>query len=252
MKTINKAIFFFLLISAFSCNPQINFKEEVEELYPNGNIKTVIVTDTKNNEIIMRKYYYENGKMEVQMPYSSTYKNGNASFYDSSGKLAFDVFYKMDTLNGERKSYYENGNIKKYSIYNQGVEKSFIFFNEEGEIMQTSSYVTIEAEMDTVKLGDIYSSIIRYNTTPLVDGECSICIREKDENKRKDKNGRVTSLCPMLKVENFHAVYSVRAEHLGENIFTGIALQIKNHPTIKDSIIYGESVDFEGKFFVVK
>ena len=63
-------------------------------------------------EIYVEKAYYENGNVEMEIPFKDNIVHGIVKYYDENGNLESEMPYNIGELHGIARSYYKNGNLK--------------------------------------------------------------------------------------------------------------------------------------------
>jgi antitoxin component YwqK of YwqJK toxin-antitoxin module len=122
------------------------------------------VANEKQSDIIIKRTYHPNGKIESVTSYVDSTKQGYFAFFDEYGVIRSDgilidgklngtfIFYVAgqkfiednyinDTMNGEKIFYYMNGNIRqKGMMINGKVEGKYEYYTENGEIAKIKNY----------------------------------------------------------------------------------------------------------------
>ncbi|MGQ0826942.1 MAG: hypothetical protein ACT4ON_00970 [Bacteroidota bacterium] len=114
----------------------------VEEQYKNGTLdgdsrtffddKLSSVVEYKNGRTTGKTQQYKNGKLikeEMRSEYIRTEKN-----WDEDGKLVSEKTYKKGVLDGEAKTYYENGNIESITVYINGKKTKIKLYDKNGQL----------------------------------------------------------------------------------------------------------------------
>lgn len=185
MKNLN--ILFLLIILIISCN-----KREID-YYPNGQIKTIKEYQNGNkeytlkiydedgiirleqffsdNNLVLKKVYNQKGELEWEAQYNNGKLNGLYKEYIKGNILKLKVTFKDNVQHGEYVVYYDNGNVKTTSNFDNGIEKgeiknyspsgqlnSFLLkddnsavfykiqFNEKGEVINQYRKMRIEVD----------------------------------------------------------------------------------------------------------
>jgi uncharacterized protein len=66
------------------------------------------------------KYYYQNGALEYELPYSKGKREGVMKYYYKNGKDQYQVMYTDDQREGFYRSYFSNGKIETEGYYKDG------------------------------------------------------------------------------------------------------------------------------------
>jgi antitoxin component YwqK of YwqJK toxin-antitoxin module len=86
-----------------------------------------LLSEGRENGI--EKWYYEDGKLQAEVPYVNSHKNGMEKWYYESGKLQYETPNVNDKTEGVKKEYYENGALKAECPYSndkeEGIEKDY-------------------------------------------------------------------------------------------------------------------------------
>lgn len=88
------------------------------------------------NEIKTEKTYFENGKVKSEVNYEEKgekkIREGKSTFWYDTGELKLVTHYKKNKLNGERVSYWKNGEIKRADLFKKGKFKKGKCFDING------------------------------------------------------------------------------------------------------------------------
>jgi len=68
----------------------------------------------------IQRWYFKNGKLRGEYPYTNGKADGMVKEYYESGKLLNEIHYNDDKEIGLTKAYYENGNVKNESPFIDG------------------------------------------------------------------------------------------------------------------------------------
>lgn len=118
---------------------------------------------TACDSVEIRKEYYSNGALKSEFEVMNNLKNGYELKYDSLGNLVTRQFYKNDTLDGLKTTYFPFGKISEIVNYKRGKEQGDFFkFFSNGNIGYN---VTME-EGKMVGLFQVYD---RYDSGRMVD-----------------------------------------------------------------------------------
>ncbi|GIV42080.1 MAG: hypothetical protein KatS3mg034_1390 [Vicingaceae bacterium] len=72
--------------------------------------------------------FYTGGQKAVEGFYTRGYKDSVWTEYFENGKIQKQYTFHLDTLDGEYKEWYPNGQLKSIVLYKKGGGVSFIFF----------------------------------------------------------------------------------------------------------------------------
>ena len=129
------------VVLLFSC---ANREEVVEQTFPNGNKKIVLVYEGKDadRKVIEQKSFYIDGRPEVKGQFDKNAKrNGNWVYFYKNGNKWSEVEYTSGIRNGKSITYFENGNKRYQGNYLEDKQTGhWIFFNEDGSIDQEKDY----------------------------------------------------------------------------------------------------------------
>ena len=95
-------------------------KEKVKE----PNVKSILRTYSKEGKLIRERFYEDRNLKKA---------TGIHKSWREDGSIKFSITYKKDERNGELKSFWPDGTIKRKDIYRNGKLISGNVFNEEGE-----------------------------------------------------------------------------------------------------------------------
>ena len=88
------------------------------------------------NGIKTDKKYFKNGKIKSEISFkekgNKKLREGKSTFWYSTGELKNIINYKGNKLNGERISYWKNGELKRKDIFKKGKLISGKCFDENG------------------------------------------------------------------------------------------------------------------------
>ncbi len=112
-------ILILVLWSIFGCG-QDN-KEIETKYYPDGKVKEIIVSKTKEG-IVCHRIFYENEKVKQEYCTLNNKVQGTVNFYNETGDLIQIEHYNDGLENGEFKSFYPDGSIKETSVFKNGLQ----------------------------------------------------------------------------------------------------------------------------------
>jgi len=135
---------------------------EIQRFWPNGNVRSKGEIKNSWNEGLWT-FYDENGEKysEVEFlsglitgaakrlynngtirtyTYQKNIKQGESSFYDTSGKLLQICNYTNDSLDGLLVSYYQTGKIQRKTLYAHGFVQKDSWYYEEGNLFNAEQY----------------------------------------------------------------------------------------------------------------
>ena len=151
MKLINLLLVWLVLYSCSSVNKQE--KKIKKEYFEDGSLKTEqeYIFDTIQEGYYKR--YFNNGQLEIEIPYVNNKKNGLVKEYYSSGTLFSKVPYLDGLKSGVAKWFHENGKLSSeiifkndiktsegFGFHENGVVSAYIFYNEIGEVLYRKDY----------------------------------------------------------------------------------------------------------------
>ncbi len=88
------------------------------------------------NDIKTDKKYFKNGKISSEITFkekgNKKIREGKSSFWYDTGELKNTINYKGNKLNGERTSYWKNGEIKRTDFFKKGKLKTGKCFDKNG------------------------------------------------------------------------------------------------------------------------
>ena len=100
--------------------------------YENGKLEGEI--PYKNGEIDgLLKGYYENGKLEAEIPYKNGEIDGLSKTYYEDGSLRVEIPYKNGKLEGLSKTYYKNGDLLSEITFKNGTTVSGFMYEPTGK-----------------------------------------------------------------------------------------------------------------------
>ena len=90
-------------------------------------LSLILLSLTACESVETRKQYYANGTLKSECEYIGNVRNGRELKYDSLGALEIKQFFKNDTLDGLKTSYYGDGKISEVINYKGGREEGVFF-----------------------------------------------------------------------------------------------------------------------------
>lgn len=105
------------------------------------NILLIILTFTafglySQNEIQTEKKFYESGNIKAELSFyvknNEKIREGKSSFWYETGELKNIIYYTENKLDGDRISYWKNGNLKRKDFFKKGKLKNGKCFDENG------------------------------------------------------------------------------------------------------------------------
>jgi antitoxin component YwqK of YwqJK toxin-antitoxin module len=125
------------------------------EFYVMGALKPKDVVDDEDENVIVKKVYYDNGKIKSNGGYKDSLPIGLHRFFDKEGNITNSIEYsekgiltgegitdKEGKKQGTWKFYYDSGKIKSTGDYvNDKRNGKWIFYFSSGIIEQTGSYI---------------------------------------------------------------------------------------------------------------
>ncbi|MCR6574069.1 toxin-antitoxin system YwqK family antitoxin [Campylobacter insulaenigrae] len=90
---------------------------KVTTSYLNNGAKIETPISSNNKIHGIKRAYYSNGIMQLEIPYKDGLIDGVAKEYRSNGALESETSYKDGLLNGAKKEYYNNGALRIERIY---------------------------------------------------------------------------------------------------------------------------------------
>ena len=113
-------------------------------------------------------YYYDNGKLHLQINYQDSRKHGEGLEYDETGMIITEYAYRNDitvsktSINrldrsgkktGTWKSYHANGKLKSDSYYKDGKLNGYLKeYDEKGKLISSKRYVEGELYIEDEKI----------------------------------------------------------------------------------------------------
>ncbi len=165
MKAYN---FFWALILIGACN-DIKVNKNIQ----NKQDTTTYVLDMINKE--ESEYcikVYLNGKLQSEVYYKDSLKNGPTKFYYKNGKIKYEENYFKGIIQGDAYFYYNNGKIKYYEYYDlKGNLRFRVNYNKKGKICSIegkSLYIVFKdrKKIDTMSLKDTLSFMVFLASPP--------------------------------------------------------------------------------------
>jgi antitoxin component YwqK of YwqJK toxin-antitoxin module len=96
---------------------------EVEDRYPNGQIKSSGNHSMSNHEDGQWYYFREDGSLEKMMFYSNGLVDGPYGEYYPNGQASLICTFSKGNQSGVSKSYYENGSLKEEVTHKNGLKE---------------------------------------------------------------------------------------------------------------------------------
>jgi len=123
----------------FSCG---NREEVVEQTYPNGNKKIVMIYEGSDGKVVGQKSYYLGGQVEVTGQFDANAKrSGKWIYYYENGNKWSECEYSSGIRNGNIVTYFENGNKRYQGNYADDNQAGhWIFYNGDGSIDNEKDY----------------------------------------------------------------------------------------------------------------
>lgn len=116
-------------------------------------IITFITSVGINAQNFVKKFYYPDGKLQSQITYSDTVRDGDAKFYYENGNLKEDRNYVNGRIDGTVKLYHENGTLSEiYSIIDGKREGPTSVFDSTGNYLNDISYTSGKQEARNIEL----------------------------------------------------------------------------------------------------
>lgn len=98
-----------------------------------------------NNDVTVKKDYYENGTLKSELRYENGLLNGRSIWYLANGRPQIEVTYRNDTMDGLLRRWHENGKLMEESWYKRGVQDSvYKEFSLNGILVAEGTYVNGE------------------------------------------------------------------------------------------------------------
>lgn len=146
------------VIFLFGCNSQSDSlsQEKVtikQSYFASGKLKTEqeFIHDSIQHGIYKR--YYENGHIEIEVPYRNNIKEGLVKAYYDTGEIESEILYKAGKIHGIGKWYYKNGSLEEssnfingirvgegFDYYKNGLIKRYLFYADTEELYYISNY----------------------------------------------------------------------------------------------------------------
>jgi len=116
-----------IIIVAGSCNIENNSKDK------NARVK--------EDEVLIKKAYYDNGNLKSEITFKNKRKNGPAKRYYATGELHTAMNYVNNMKEGEAVWYYKSGKPYRITQYeNNNIEGTRKLFYEDGTLMAEIPY----------------------------------------------------------------------------------------------------------------
>lgn len=113
---------------------------EITETYPNGAIRTRVVT-CKDSSYATYQSFYSNGRVWQVKKLVDGRTDGPVMNYDSLGHLLWKAYYHQGTLNGPYEDYFTNGHISTRSGFESGLQDGrYTSFYENCEVKSTANF----------------------------------------------------------------------------------------------------------------
>ncbi|MBL4625359.1 MAG: hypothetical protein JKY42_09510 [Flavobacteriales bacterium] len=138
---MRKLVTLLVIVLLMSCT---NREEVVEQTFPNGNQKIVMVYEGSGDErvVIEQKSFYIGGQAEVVGKFDETSKRvGNWIYYYQNGNKWSECEYTTGVRNGKSITYYENGNKRYEGNYiSEKQTGHWVFYKEDGTVQDEKDY----------------------------------------------------------------------------------------------------------------
>ncbi|QXP70185.1 energy transducer TonB [Polaribacter sp. R2A056_3_33] len=118
------------------------------------------------SEVKIDKKYFENGNIKSEINFlrkgNKKIREGKSTFWYSTGKLKIITNYIKNKLNGERISYWKNGELKRKELFKKGKLKSGKCFDKSGKEIEYYNF-EIQPEFPGGKIA--FKSFIKKHLT---------------------------------------------------------------------------------------
>ena len=149
----NTLVIFAILVSFTACKTNSNelppnVIESVESRFESNNpdslgaVKKSIYIDTLKNEKVAEKYFHEDNSLFMEYNFKDGKREGVAkSFYPKTGSPWSLHTYREGLLDGEYKTWFENGQIRMDGQYKMGVESGvWKIYEENGSLSEEINF----------------------------------------------------------------------------------------------------------------
>jgi len=146
MKSISAILILFIITTTLNAQNTPNYIANDSELIASTidvtTIKTVKFTESKPDSRI-KKVYYESGQLKSENHFvSSTIKrfHGKQTYWNENGKISSEVNFKNGKKEGSAKYYWENSQLKRHDVYENGVLRNGKCWDKKGKKIKYTKY----------------------------------------------------------------------------------------------------------------
>lgn len=133
--------------------------------------------------------FYPDGKIKGLKSFSDSLYNGPAVFFNENGDVTIFRYTKKNKLENAAIDFDDSGKIHKISNWRNDRMQNYMYFTRQNfakiddrpVITQSSPFVTLDENADTIVLGDTLSAKIIMNF-PLKGFDCSIYVKEHTDS----------------------------------------------------------------------
>jgi len=206
-------------------------------------------SDNKNKtheiENPLKKEYYKTGELKTEGEfYNDSLKNGWFKMYFKNGIIAHESNWKQGKQIGEEKTYYENGQIKRYRLYDHLSQLRLIMkydslgnFEEKQGRLLASTFLNFDYDSVKVARDVIFDFIIA--SPPNCSTKVIVLVNELNTTKKRENNNEV-----FIPVSKTFAKYTTIFKELGK-------YQIITKVQITDTIKKQKLIDIDTTFINV-
>lgn len=107
-----------------------------------GDTPTAVKLFSKDSDSVLVKYYTSKGKVISEGKMVGKTREGQWKYYhNGSNKIMMIENYKNDKLDGEQKTFFDNGQLTEQTFYKNGRrEGKRLIYSEEGKLMKEFTY----------------------------------------------------------------------------------------------------------------
>lgn len=221
------------------------------KVYRSGDL-TYTQYQVGNSEDTLRTVYDNKGSIEEMYILRNGQQDGCDYFFSPNGNIQKILYYSKGILMNTGAYFDDSCKLKSIAKYYHNLQVQHITFANPNVkektcnsvvITNSGTFVTLDADADTITLGETYSARIIVNF-PKKGYDCNIYTLDKIQQQNSVK---------YTLLENGHeAVYKDTPKEVGEHKYEISVVQLKTYSTKEDStkIEDGVQITFSVKYFV--
>lgn len=134
-------LFFFLFLSSHCYAFELPKDAEIQDHYPNGNIRSAMTVNPKDNSVTLYRFFEKGGIRDIGIITQDKHLNGPYTVFNEQGDVITEGHHLNDKENGIRKRYYDNGKLKLLEDFREGIQEGPMRgFYEDGKLLVEATY----------------------------------------------------------------------------------------------------------------